>query len=124
MPSRILVVDDDPDILKAIGLRLRLSGFNVSAAQDGVSATQLAMSSRPDVVILDIGMPAGDGHQVCERLRAHPKTCEIPIIYVTARDTGTDRKKAAEMGALAYIVKPFQHQELMATVNRALTPLS
>ncbi len=118
----VLVVDDDLDIVKAMCRRLNTGGYEVVTAHDGVAATQMAIKLKPDAIILDIGMPGGDGHTVYERLKAHPGTMAIPVIYVTARDSHTDRKRAIDAGALGYLVKPFKHQELLSLVARSVLP--
>lgn len=120
MPARVLVVDDDADLLKALNLRLRAAGYEVITAQDGMTATQLAVKLQPDVIILDIGMPGGDGHVVGERLRSNLTTSAIPVIYLTARDSEKDRLKAQEMGALGYLVKPCKPQEIISMVARSV----
>lgn len=120
MPARVLVVDDDLDLLKALNLRLRSAGYEVISAQDGLTATQLAVKMQPDVIILDIGMPGGDGHVVGRRLRSNPITTTIPVIYLTARDSVTDRHKAQELGAQGFLVKPYKNQELMSMVARSV----
>ena len=120
MPARVLVVDDDADLLKAMDLRLRAAGYEVLSAQDGVTATHLAVKMQPDVVILDIGLPGGDGHVVGRRLRSNPMTTAIPVIYLTARDSDSDRGRAQELGAYGYLVKPCTPQALISMVARSV----
>ena len=120
MAATVLVVDDDLDLVKAMSHRLRAGGYDVISAHDGLGATQMAIRMKPDAIILDIGMPGGDGHTVFERLKAHPITTRIPVIYVTARDSYADRKKAMDAGALGYLVKPYRHQELLSLVARSV----
>jgi DNA-binding response OmpR family regulator len=120
MPARVLVVDDDTDLLKAINIRLRSAGYEVMSAQDGMTATHMAVKMLPDVIILDVGMPGGDGHLVGKRLRANPVTTAIPVIYLTARDSVSDRHKALDLGAQAFLVKPCNPQELLSTVARSV----
>ena len=114
---RILVVDDEPDIVRALSLRLRAAKYDVMKATDGATATMLAVKWRPDLVILDIGMPAGDGHLVAKRLRENMATVSIPIIFLTARASEKDYDLAAEVGVDKYITKPFDSVELMAAVD-------
>lgn len=120
MPARVLVVDDDADLVKALHLRLRAAGYEVVSAQDGMTATQMAVKLKPDLIILDIGMPGGDGHVVGRRLRSNPMTTAIPVIYLTARDSEVDRGRALELGAVGYLVKPCNPQALMSMVARSL----
>jgi len=119
-PRQILVVDDDPDIVRALGLRLRAAGFGVLAAGDGTTAVSMAVRHQPDVVILDIGLPAGDGHAVTKRLRSDGSTAEIPVIFVTARVEKDDFKKAQAAGAVGYFIKPYRADELLNKVHEVL----
>ncbi len=119
--AKILVVDDEPDVIKALQLRLRGAGYDVVHATDGATATQTAIREQPDLIILDLGMPAGDGHTVAARLGMNTRTRAIPVIYLTARTSEEDRKKAMEAGAAAYVVKPFKANELLALVESVLT---
>jgi DNA-binding response OmpR family regulator len=123
MPARVLVVDDDPDQVKALRVRLMTAGYEVMSAQDGLSATHMAVKMQPDVIILDIGMPGGDGHVVGQRLKSNPTTTAIPVIYLTARDSASDRKKAEELGAHGFLLKPCRNQELISMVARVAGPI-
>lgn len=120
MSSKILVVDDETDIVRAVAMRLRASGYDVLTASDGIRATQLAVSESPDLVILDIGMPCGDGYMVAEFLSKNSKTMGPPIIFLTARTSIAEQDDAKEAGAFAYLTKPFKSGELLDTVTRAL----
>ena len=111
-----MVVDDAEDIIKSVGMRLKAEGYEVVSATDGLQATYVAVKERPDVIILDIGMPAGDGHLVAKRLRDSVRTTTIPIIFLTARTGEEDFHKAYEEGVSKYITKPFDPNELMAAV--------
>ncbi len=117
---KVLVVDDEIEIVKAVSMRLRSAGYGVISARDGQMATQMALHEAPDLVILDIGMPCGDGHTVAQRLLAQAETMSTPIIFLTARDSEDDRRRAFQAGAIAYINKPFASQDLLAVVSRAL----
>jgi len=118
--GRVLIVDDEADILQSVGRRLCFAGYEVSFASDGAEATQMALAERPDVIILDIGMPCGDGHTVAERIRSNPKTMFTPIIFLTARTADIDKQKAEEVGAFAYVTKPFKSEELVDLVKQAI----
>jgi len=118
--KRILVVDDEPEIRQALGLRLTAAGYDVLAAGDGHMGTQLAITEQPDAIVLDIGLPAGDGHTVAERLRAHPRTVGIPVIYLTARTSPVDARKARESGAFGYLIKPYPPQVLLSMILKAV----
>jgi len=112
----VLVVDDAPLIIHELGQIL--SEYRVLPATDGETALRLAASARPDLILLDIVMPGMDGHRVCRRLKADPKTREIPVIFLTAKDRSEDEAKGLEMGAVDYIFKPFN-----ASVVRARTEM-
>lgn len=120
MPRNVLVVDDDRDLVKAISLRLRSVGIGSVEAYDAVSATQIARSAKPDLILLDIGLPGADGHTVGMRIRMDPMTWEIPMIFITGRDSLEDRIKASGVGAFGYLLKPFKPQELLFMVSMAL----
>jgi two-component system chemotaxis response regulator CheY len=120
-PKRVLVVDDEPELRQAVGLRLKAAGYEVLAASDGHMGTQLAITERPDAILLDIGLPAGDGHTVAGRLRENPKTMGIPVIYLTARTSPIDARKAEDSGAFGYLVKPYQVDVLLSMVKKAVT---
>ncbi len=115
--GRILVVDDEPDIVRSLTLRLRAEGYQVSSAMDGLGATKKAIEEQPELIILDIGMPAGNGHVVVERLRNIGETSHIPVIYLTARTSEEDYHKAREGGVTKYITKPFDSDVLLAAVE-------
>jgi DNA-binding response OmpR family regulator len=115
--GRILVVDDEPEIVKSLTLRLSSAGYEVCSAMDGLAATRKAIQEQPELIILDIGMPAGNGHVVVERLRNIGETSHIPIIYLTARSSEEDYRKAREGGVCKYITKPFDAEVLLAAVE-------
>jgi DNA-binding response OmpR family regulator len=117
--GKVLVVDDEPEIVKTVSMRLKANDYEVITAGDGVSATNAALSENPDVIILDIGMPAGDGHVVAERLRDTAKSL-IPIIFLTAHTSERDYLKAFNEGVAKYITKPFRPEELIAAVDELI----
>lgn len=116
----ILVVDDDPEMLEAIRLRLGAGGHVVRTATDGVQATRLALTERPDLVVLDIGLPGGDGHTVASRLRADPRTQSVPIIFLSGRKGECDYETARTNRVDKYLTKPFQVEELLLAVDELL----
>ena len=121
MPSgRVLVVDDEPEIVRAVSMRLKARGYEVLTAMDGLQATNVAIKEQPDLIILDIGMPAGDGHHVAKRLRDSAKTCSIPIIFLTAKTSEEDFMKAFDEGVSKYVTKPFDAEQLMRVVDELL----
>ena len=118
--KRILVADDDPDIVRGLMLRLTAAGYVVSTAHDGMEATRKAIAEQPDLILLDIGMPAGNGHVVVERLRNIADTCNIPVIYLTARCSPEDYHQARAGGVAKYITKPFDPDILLAAVEQEI----
>jgi two-component system alkaline phosphatase synthesis response regulator PhoP len=115
--SRILVVDDDPGIVKLVRAYLEQVGFEVAVAYDGKKAMQIARNNRPDLVILDLMLPEMDGWDVCRALR---KESDVPIIMLTARVEESDKLIGLELGADDYVTKPFSPRELVARVRSVL----
>jgi len=120
MSERVLVADDDPDILTVVKVNLELDGFELDTAVDGEDALQRATSNPPNVIILDIMMPRMDGLTALHRLRSQASTASIPIILLTARGLPEDRVRGLELGADDYITKPFDITELAARVRAVL----
>jgi DNA-binding response OmpR family regulator len=119
MTKKILVVDDDEDMRRGLGIRLKASGYNVVFAHDAISATGMARKEKPDLIILDIGLPGGDGFIVMERLVSITET-SVPVIVVTGRDPSTNRKRALDAGAKAFFLKPADNEELLAAIGKVL----
>ncbi len=117
--GRIMIVEDDPDLLHGLSVRLRSSGYDVSHAIDGASAVRLAVNDPPDVIILDLGIPAGDGFKVMQRLKTLAPSASIPIIVLTARDPCDARARSMEAGAIAFFQKPVDNEELLAAIHKA-----
>lgn len=117
MPTRILVVDDDPKLVPLLVRGLEHDGFEVEAVADGPSALEAARASRPHLVLLDIAMPGPDGLEICKAMRLEH---QIPIIMLTARDDVLDKVTALDQGADDYVVKPFAFDELVARMRAVL----
>lgn len=117
---RILVADDEPDILELVTYRLTRSGYQVIAARDGEEALRLALEHVPDLVVLDVMMPKLDGYDLTRRLRAEPATSRIPVILLTARVQEADVSRGFDAGADDYLKKPFSPDELVARVRAVL----
>jgi DNA-binding response OmpR family regulator len=115
--ARILVVDDEPKIVQLVRDYLERAGFAVSTARDGNEALMRAHSERPDLIVLDLGLPGLDGLEVTRRLR---RDSGVPIIMLTARDDETDKVVGLELGADDYVTKPFSPRELTARVRAVL----
>src|SRR5438046_8464965 len=120
MTKDILVVDDEPDIRRLIVMHLERDGFRCRPAGTGPDALREAKAAAPDLVILDLMLPAIDGLEVCRRLRADGATAGVPIIMLTARADEVDRIVGLEIGADDYVVKPFSPKELVARVRAVL----
>ncbi len=120
MPERILVADDDPDILQFVRVNLELEGFEVDVAHDGKEAIAKVMASPPDLVLLDVMMPEMDGLTALRRLRMHPAATNTSVILLTAKTLPEDRVRGLELGADDYVTKPFDVDELMARVKAVL----
>lgn len=120
MAKKILVVDDEPDIVKALTVRLRANNYEVIAAYDGLQALSRAQKEKPDLILLDIKMPADSGVGVFQKLKKLSYTGVIPVIFITAYASEEIRQKILEMGAEGFIAKPFNAEELLAKVKKAL----
>lgn len=119
---KILIVDDDPDLRRGLNLRLRASHFDTAYATDGFSAIAMAQKEHPDLIILDIGLPAGDGFVVLDRLQQSAQLSSIPVIVLTARDPQYNRDRILKAGACAFLQKPADNNVLMTTIHYALNP--
>jgi len=120
---KILIVDDDPDLRRGLNLRLRASHFETAYAADGFSAIAMAQKERPDLIILDIGLPAGDGFVVLDRLQQSATLASIPVIVLTARDPQYNRERTLKAGACAFLQKPADNNELMDVIRTTLNPV-
>jgi DNA-binding response OmpR family regulator len=121
LAKRVLVVDDDRVIQQLLEVNLELEGYDVVArASDGNEALDKAAELKPDIIILDIMMPKMDGLEVCRRLKADPKLSKIPVILLSARAQDFDVRAGLEIGASAYLTKPFDPVELLDVVGRLL----
>jgi two-component system, OmpR family, KDP operon response regulator KdpE len=117
MSARILVADDEPQIRRLLKTTLGARGYEVALAEDGPAALDLAARWRPDVILLDLGLPLIDGLEVCRQVR---EWSQVPIIVLTVRDAEDDKVKALDLGADDYLTKPFGIDELLARVRVAL----
>lgn len=113
----ILIVEDDPQTVKLIKFILKKEDYSTISAKDGEEGLQMAREKKPDLIVLDLMLPGMDGYRVCEILKANPVTKEIPIIVLTALDTGVDFEKALEKKADWYITKPFEPEHLLKRVK-------
>ena len=120
MTERILVVDDEADLLELVEYNLKEAGYSVTTAKDGASAMAEVRRQRPDLIVLDLMLPDIPGTEVCKRLRRDPETESIPIMMLTARGSEVDRVVGFELGADDYVTKPFSPRELVLRVNAVL----
>jgi DNA-binding response OmpR family regulator len=119
---KILLVDDDPDLLRALRLRLRANNYEVTTASDGYAAIAAAQKERPSLIILDLGLPVGDGFVVLDRLQNSDALAGIPVIVLSARDPQNNEEKALKAGAAAFFQKPADNDELLNVIRVSLGP--
>jgi DNA-binding response OmpR family regulator len=117
---KILIVDDERDIVKALTIRLQSKGYNTVVAFDGAQGVFMAHKEKPSLILLDIRMPAGDGFSVAEKLKESKRTSRIPIIFITGSPEKDAEEKARDLGARYFIKKPYDAEELLDAVRRAL----
>jgi len=118
--QKILIVDDDEDLAKGLRVRLRANNYAVGVAPDAISAISEAKKETPDLILLDLGLPAGDGFIVMERLSNIASLASIPIIVLSAREPEANKKRALGAGATAYLQKPVDNEELLTAIRKAL----
>ena len=120
-PRKILLVDDTKDIVFVVSRRLKSWGYEPLTADSGEEALRVAQEHIPDLILLDIMMPKMKGRDVCARLKADPRTAQIPVIFLTALSLPDHIKAGLDVGAVDYIVKPFEPEELRERINITLT---
>jgi DNA-binding response OmpR family regulator len=120
MPTRVLVIDDEAPIRLLCRVNLQAAGMDVVEASDGATGLELARTSNPDVILLDVMMPGLDGWKVAEELLDDPATDAIPIIFLTARAELRDRARGIDLGGVDYVTKPFNPLELAPLVRELL----
>jgi two-component system KDP operon response regulator KdpE len=118
--KKILIVDDDPDIRQGMHVRLKANHYDTFFASDALTSMVEARKHEPDLIILDLGLPAGDGYVVMERLKRFPALAVIPIIVISARDAHANRDRALKAGAKAFLQKPVDDAELLSVIRQAL----
>ena len=117
---KIMIVDDDPALRQALHLRLSANRYDIVSACDGYSALALAQKEHPDLVLLDLGLPAGDGLSVLRHMRQFPSLEGIPVIVLTARDPHVNELRSLEAGAVAFFQKPADNEELLGVIRICL----
>jgi DNA-binding response OmpR family regulator len=114
---KVLLIEDDVDMSEAVRLRLESNGYEVVVAHDGLEGFDMARTQKPDLIILDVMLPKMDGFTVCRMLKYDESYKNIPVIMFTARVQKTDIQHGTEVGANAYVTKPFKAEELLAQIN-------
>jgi two-component system, OmpR family, alkaline phosphatase synthesis response regulator PhoP len=120
MSKRILIVDDEPNIVLSLEFLIRREGYEVAVAADGEAALQEMAGKTPDLVVLDVMLPKMNGFEVCRRIRADPRWQATKVIMLTARGRDTEVAKGIGVGADAYVTKPFSTRDLVAEINGLL----
>lgn len=120
--AKILAVDDDPVILRLLEVNLGMEGHDVDTAGDGEEALERLAAFKPDLVLLDIMMPKKDGWEVCQEIKADPVFSDVPVVFLSARARGADIDRGTELGAAAYVTKPFDPVDLVDLVNELVAP--
>ena len=123
-PKKILIVDDDRDQQAGLRVRLTANGFQICSAYDATQALNVARAELPDLILLDIGLPGGDGHKVLQRLRNLAPTSLIPVIILSAREPAMHRDRMLQDGAYAYFQKPADDTLLLEEIRKALGMMS
>jgi DNA-binding response OmpR family regulator len=118
---KILIVDDDPNILLSLDYLMRKNGFHVFVARNGAEALELIETEIPELVLLDIMMPDVDGYEICKEVQSKEWSKHIKIIFLSAKSKDADIQKGIELGAVAYITKPFSSKQLLAEVQQHLS---
>jgi CheY-like chemotaxis protein len=120
MRKKILIVEDDPDVRRGMHVRLKANHYDTFFAGDAISSIAEARKHQPDLIVLDIGLPAGDGFVVMERLKTIPSLAEIPVIVVSALGIPANQERALQAGAKAYLQKPMDNAEFLTVIRQAL----
>jgi DNA-binding response OmpR family regulator len=120
MTTKIVIADDEPNIVISLEFLMQRNGYEVRTAGDGEAALQLVNSFRPDLILLDIMLPLKSGYEVCQKMRESPDLKDTKIVMITAKGRDIEVTKGLALGADAYITKPFSTQDLLGTVKRLL----
>jgi DNA-binding NarL/FixJ family response regulator len=120
LSKRLLVVDDEPNLLRAVAACLKAESYEVSTARSGREALMQLAEAVPDLIVSDIRMPGMDGYTLARQLRGSPRTALVPLVFLTAKDQTADRVEGFRAGVDAYLTKPFEPEELIAVVNGIL----
>lgn len=122
MPKKVLIVDDEPNIVISLEFLMKREGYEVFVANDGEAALQQIASHLPDLVLLDVMLPKRNGFEVCQQLRGNPDWAGVKVVMLTAKGRDTEVAKGMALGADAYMTKPFSTKDLVAQVKQMLGP--
>ncbi|MCC6682520.1 MAG: response regulator [Phycisphaeraceae bacterium] len=120
--GNVLLIEDEKAIALALRARLDASGYHTETASDAMTGLALADQQPPDAILLDVRLPDLDGFETCRRLKANRRLCHVPVIFLSASVQDEARRLAGELGAAAYLSKPYQAAELLATLSEAMRP--
>lgn len=120
MGKKILVIDDEPDLLKIATFRLKRSGYDILTAVDGREAVDILKNETPDLILLDLRLPAIDGYEICRRVKSDERTKNIPVILFTASATASVADRIKETGANDCLIKPFEPETLLEKVKKLI----
>jgi len=120
MPGKILLIDDEPELVAAVEIRLKANGYNVDFAYDGQAGMDKIKESKPDLILLDIVMPKLDGYEVCKKLKADPEAKDIPVIIFSASQRKGFEEKYRALGVENFIFKPFESRELLEMIKKVI----
>jgi DNA-binding response OmpR family regulator len=120
MPKKVLIADDEPNIVMSLQFLMEYEGYEVRTVADGEAALQVLREFEPDLVLLDVMMPKKNGYEICQTMRETPALADIKVVMLTAKGRDIDAEKGLALGADAYVTKPFATKELVATVKAML----
>lgn len=115
--KKVLVVDDEQDLIETLRYRMEASDMDICTAKDGIEGIEMAKAERPDLILLDIMMPRMDGYQACRFMKNDKDIKDIPVIFLSAKGQDIDKKKGREAGCDGFIVKPFEGKSLIETIR-------
>ena len=118
--KKILIVEDDQDMRRALNVRLRANNYDTAFASDAIQALSIAKKEKPDLLLLDLGLPGGDGFVVMERMKNNDSLACLPVIVVSARDPKRNKDRALSAGAQAFFQKPVDNEQLIAAIRHTL----
>ncbi len=120
--KKILIIDDDPDFCAYLAALIRHHGYDVIQAGDGVSAMHSAVAEKPDLILLDLGIPAGNGYITLRRIREHPFLAGVPVFIISGKDPDENEGRSYDTGAEVYFEKPCNPEQLLSTIQSTLVP--